>query len=150
MITALLDLTAVYFQSGNPAQMATICRAILASIPNDIVALHFLGLALYQMGRLDAARRVFSQACAVPMRRRKTDRWKTTGEMAATTLLREASTPAAGLGQVWRHVARAMRDLGFRSHASRAYEASLAARGLVIHGGTAIVPVCGQVQPKPD
>jgi cytochrome c-type biogenesis protein CcmH/NrfG len=150
MITALLDLMATGFQAGNPAQMATVARAILASIPDDIVALHFLGLAFYQMGRMEAARRVFSQACAVPMRRRKTDHWTTTGEMAATTLMREASTPAAGLGQAWRQIARAMRDLGFRSHATRAYEASLAARGLVIQGGTAIVPVSGQAQPKPE
>jgi Flp pilus assembly protein TadD len=150
MITALLDLMSACLQDGNPAQMATLAKAILVSIPDDIVALHFLGLALYQMGRMEAARRVFSRACARPQRRRRTDKWSTTGEKAATTLMREASTPAAGLGQAWRQIAHALQDLGFRRQARRAYGASLAARGLVIQGGTTLVPVSGQSLRKPD
>lgn len=148
MITALLDLMSSCFQDGNPAQMATIANAILASIPEDIVALHFLGLALYQMGRMEAARRVFRRASALPKRRRRSDQWTTTGEMAATTLLREASTPASGLGQAWRQIAHALHELGFRRQARRAYEASLTAMGLVIQGGTAMVAVSGQARRK--
>jgi hypothetical protein len=142
MITALLDLMNAYFQAGNPGQMAAIARSILSSIPEDIVALHFLGLALYQMGHIDAARRAFSKACARPTERRKIDR-ATTGEKASTTMLRESSTPAAGLSEAWRHIALAMRELGFRRAAARAYRTSLAARGLVLKAGTATVPVCG-------
>ena len=71
MITALIDLMGACFQAGNPGQMATVARSILASIPGDVVALHFLGFAFYQMGHTEAARRVFSQACARPKRRRK-------------------------------------------------------------------------------
>jgi hypothetical protein len=122
--------------------MAAIARSILASIPEDIVALHFLGLALYQMGHTDAARRVFSKACVHPKQRRKSD-GATTGEEAATTMLREASSPAAGLSDAWRHIALAMRDLGFRGAAVRAYRTSLAGRGLVLKAGTATVPVSG-------
>ena len=130
MITALLDLMGSCFQAGNPGQMAAIARAILTAIPKDIVALHFLGLALYQMGHTEAARRAFGQACARPPRRRKSDQMTTTGEEAAMTILREASTPASGLGEAWRHIARAMSDLGFRREALRAYRTSLVARGL--------------------
>lgn len=150
MITALLDLMSACFQDGNPAQMAIIAKAILVSIPDDVVALHFLGLALYQMGRMEAARRVFSRASALPRRRRRSDGWTTTGETATTTLLREASKPASGLGHAWRQIAHALHDLGFRRQARRAYDASLAARGLVIQGGTALVAVSGQPQRKPD
>jgi hypothetical protein len=143
MITALLDLMGACFQAGNPSQMAAIARSILSSIPEDIVALHFLGLALYQMGHTEAARHAFSKACARPKRRRKTDHQTTTGEEAATTMLREARTPAAGLSEAWQHIALAMRELGFRSAAARAYRTSLAARRLVLQGGTATIPVSG-------
>jgi Flp pilus assembly protein TadD len=148
MITALLDLMNTCFQAGNPGQMAAIARSILSSIPEDIVALHFLGLALYQMGRTESARLVFRQASAAPNRRRKSDR-ETTGEMAAATMLREASTPASGLSQAWQHIAIAMRELGFRDAAKRAYRTSLAARGLVLSAGSEAVPVSGQVAPRP-
>lgn len=129
MIPALLDLLGTCFQTGNPGQMATIARSILVAVPGEVVALHFLGLALYQMGHTEAARRTFSEACARPKRRRKSD-GATTGEEAATTILREARTPATGLGEAWQHIALAMRELGFRKAAFRAYRTSLAARGL--------------------
>jgi predicted Zn-dependent protease len=150
MITALLDLMATCYQAGNPSQMATIARSILASVPEDIVALHFLGLAFYQMGRMDAARQVFSRLRTRSLCRRRRSDWVTTGEMATTKLLREASTPASGLSDAWRHIARAMSDLGFRRDATRAYAASLAARGLVLKAGTATIPVSGQTHPQTD
>lgn len=146
MITALLDLMGACFQAGNPGQMAAIARGILVSIPKDIVALHFLGLALYQMGHMEAARRAFSDACTRPQRRRKSD-VSTTGEEAATTMLRAASTPAAGLSEAWQHIALAMRELGFRRAAVRAYRTSLAARSQVLQAGTETIPVCSRPYP---
>lgn len=134
MITALVDLMAACHQAGNPSQMAIIARSILASIPEDVVALHFLGLALYQMGHIEDARLAFSRACAHPKRRRKLDR-ATTGEAATTTVYRAASTPAAGLGEAWQHIARAMHKLGFHHGAARAYQTSLAARGVLLQAG---------------
>jgi hypothetical protein len=149
MITALLDLMGACFQAGNPSQMATIARSILSSIPQDIVALHFLGLALYQMGHTEAARRAFSEACARPQRRRKSDQ-ATTGEEATATMLREASAPAAGLSEAWQHIALAMRELGFRRAAARAYQTSLAARSVVLQGGSTAIPVCSRPYPQAD
>jgi hypothetical protein len=149
MITALLDLMGACFQAGNPSQMATIARSILSSIPQDIVALHFLGLALYQMGHTEAARRAFSEACARPQRRRKSDQ-ATTGEEATATMLREASAPAAGLSEAWQHIALAMRELGFRRAAARAYRTSLAARSVVLQGGSTAIPVCSRPYPQAD
>lgn len=149
MITALIDLMGACFQAGNPGQMATVARSILTAIPKDIVALHFLGLALYQMGHTEAARHAFSKACALPKRRRKIDH-ATTGEEAATTMLREASTPAAGLSEAWQHIALAMRELGFRRAAARAYRTSLAARSVVLQGGSTAIPVCSRPYPQAD
>lgn len=143
MITALVDLMGAYYQSGNLPQMAVIARSILAAIPNDIVALHFLGLALYQMGQVEAARKVFAKVCRVG-NGPQTSRLATTSEAAATTMLRVAKAPASGLGGAWQHIAHAMRSLGFGSEATRAYETSLAARGIALQGGTAVVTVRGR------
>ncbi len=46
MITALIDLMGACHQAGNLSQMEAIARSILAAIPEDMVALQFLGLAL--------------------------------------------------------------------------------------------------------
>lgn len=145
MIPALIDLMGACYQAGNPNQMAVIARSILTSIPEDVVALQFLGLALYQMGRIEAARQAFSRVRARPNMRRKFDH-ATTEEKAATTLYRVASAPASGLGDAWQHIALAMRRLGFRSAAARAYQTSLVARGLVLRSGTEAIPVSGQIQ----
>lgn len=149
MITALLDLMGACFQAGNPSQMATIARGILTAIPKDIVALHFLGLALYQMGHTEAARHAFSKACARPKRRRKSE-LATTEEEAATTMLREASAPSAGLSEAWQHIALAMRELGFRRAAARAYRTSLAARSVVLQAGSVTIPVSSRPYSQVD
>jgi predicted Zn-dependent protease len=143
MITALIDLMGTFYQAGNPGQMEVLARSILAAIPDDIVALQFLGLALYQMGRIESAKQAFAKACALTPKRRRGDRLVTTGEMATTTLHREARAPASGLSDAWQHIALASRSLGFRGAATRAYEASLAAKGLVLQAGSEVVPVAG-------
>jgi tetratricopeptide (TPR) repeat protein len=147
MITALIDLMGAYYQAGNLPQMAIMARSILASIPNDLVALHFLGLALYQMGRIEAARRIFAKAAAMVVRAPLSDPL-TSGEMAAAIVYRQARAPASGLGEAWQQIAHAMRSLGFRDAASRAYEMSVAAKGRALQAGTAIVPLSGRKHPR--
>jgi tetratricopeptide (TPR) repeat protein len=142
MITAMIDLMGAYYQAGNLQQMAVMARSILASIPNDLVAMQFLGLALYQMGRIEAARRVFARVCA-QMNKQPRQAAETTGEMAAATLYRQARAPASNLGNAWQQIAQAMRSLGFREAAARAYDMSLAARGIAVQAGNAIVTVSG-------
>lgn len=142
MITALIDLMGAYYQAGNLPQMAVMARSILASIPDDLVALHFLGLALYQMGRIEAARHIFARAAAMVVRAPMGDP-HASGEMAAATLYRQARAPASGLGEAWQHIAHAMRSLGFREAATRAYDMSLAAKGIAVQAGNAIVSVSG-------
>lgn len=147
MITALIDLMGAYYQAGNLPQMAVIARSILASIPEDVVALQFLGLALYQMGRIEAARQVFSKVYARGNGARGND-LVTTGEPAAATILRVARAPASGLSEAWQHIAHALHSLGFGNAATQAYETSLAAKRLVLQGGTETVSVSGKTQSR--
>jgi tetratricopeptide (TPR) repeat protein len=146
MITAMIDLMGAYYQAGNLQQMSVMARSILATIPNDLVALHFLGLALYQMGRIEAARLVFARA-STQVHNPPTQCGETTGEMAAATIYRQARAPASNLGEAWQHIAQAMRSLGFREAATRAYDMSVAARGIVVQAGNAIVSVSGRKTP---
>jgi tetratricopeptide (TPR) repeat protein len=140
MVTALIDLMGAYHQAGNLPQMAAIARSILTAVPDDLVALQFLGLALYQMGRIEAARRVFSRVCAIRARKQPSE-LETTGEMAGATIYREARAPASGLSDAWQQVAHAMSKLGFRVAANQAYAMSLAAKGLVLQTGTVIMGI---------
>src|ERR1035437_8699562 len=64
MITALVEYLSSFYQAGNVAQMEVIARSMLAAIPDDLVALQFLGLALYQTGRVDEAYRAFKSVAA--------------------------------------------------------------------------------------
>jgi len=118
-----------YYQAGNLPQMAAIARSLLVSIPDDVVALQFLGLALFQMGRVEAARQIFAKVAGklgdTPMAK-----WLTTGELATVTVYREAVSPASGLGDAWQHIAHALHGFGFRHAAKEAGHASLVAKGV--------------------
>lgn len=127
MITALIDLLGACYQAGNPDQMEAIARSMLAAIPDDLVALQFLGLALYQMGREDDARQVFGDVEDKPPQAE--GRYPTTGELAVVTSYREALRPAAGLAEAWRRIAAVAARYGFRRTARRAYEAARASAG---------------------
>jgi hypothetical protein len=123
MITALIDLLGTYYQAGNPGQMAVIARSMLATIPGDLVAMQFLGLALYQLGRHDAARRVFGLV-ARAFERSSTPRLPTTLEMASVTNYREATRPETGLTDAWHRIGHICREYGFAAAAEQAFGAS--------------------------
>ena len=76
MISAMVDLLAGCYQAGNLDQMEAIARSLLAAIPEDTVALQFLGLALYLGGRLDDARQVFLRAVAATPATGPTTTWR--------------------------------------------------------------------------
>ena len=123
MITALIDLMATFYQSGNPGQMAVIARAMLATIPDDIVALQFLGLAIYQLGRTEAARRVFRRV-ADRLDRHTPYGPVTTLEPAMATNYREATQPASRLGNAWYTIGAILTKFGFQPAAERAFQAA--------------------------
>lgn len=131
MITALIDLMGGFYQAGNPGQMAVIARSMLATIPNDLVAMQFLGLALYQLGRIDAAHRIFRKVAdrfdAEPQ-----SKLPTTLEAAAVTNYREATHPASGLADAWYRIGSILARFGFHAAAERAFQASRMARGRML------------------
>ncbi len=122
MIPALIDLLGTFYQAGNPAQMAVIARSMLATIPDDLVALQFLGLALYQLGRTDAAHRVFRTAAEKFEVEPRGNR-PTTLELAAVTNYREATRPSAGLAEAWHRIGLILSRYGFHGAAERAFHA---------------------------
>ncbi|WP_145841660.1 hypothetical protein [Denitratisoma sp. DHT3] len=121
----MIDLLADFYQSGNFVQMETIARSLLVAIPDDIVALQFLGLSLYLMGRKESAYRAFRRGAvnaAAPA--------ATTIEPAAAISYREATKPGTALADGWDKISRILRSLGLHKPARSALAAARAARRL--------------------
>jgi Flp pilus assembly protein TadD len=128
VITALIDLMGSFYQAGNPGQMAVIARSMLATIPGDLVALQFLGLALYQLGQTEAALRIFRKV-AEKAEAEAQPKLPTTLESAAVTNYREATGPASGLAEAWHRIGVILAKFGFHAAAERAFQAARQARG---------------------
>ncbi len=128
MIPAMVDFLAVYYHAGNLPRMEAIARSMLAAIPDDVVALQFLGLALYLSGRFDDAYRVFRR---VATRFGDSSRalLPTTCEPAASVSYREATRPDSGLADGWQRIAEILGKFRFHKTAAGAFRAAQAARG---------------------
>jgi len=129
MIPALVEFLGVFCQTGDLAQVEVIARSMLSAIPEDLVALQFLGLALYQMGRTDEARAVFAR---VPASLDQHEKWDGIGvcEPAGVETFRAATQPHSGLADGWNRIALLLTRFGFNRPAMRALEAASAAHGL--------------------
>lgn len=128
MIAALVDCLATFYQTGDLAQMEMIARSMLAAIPDDLVALQFLGLALYQGGHMDGAYRLFKRA-ADSVGHLPEPGGVTDCESASSVSYREATRAHSGLADGWYRIALAMRNFGLHQPASRAFAAAAQARG---------------------
>jgi tetratricopeptide (TPR) repeat protein len=126
LIATLIALLGKFYQSGNFAQVETIARGMLSAIPNDIVALQFLGLALYRLGRVDDARQAF-QRIETSSEADLLNHGLTCSEPAAVTSYREATRSGSGLADAWRQISAVLERLGFHQPALRAFRASLKA-----------------------
>lgn len=129
MISALVDFLAVFCQTGDLVQLEVIARSMLSAIPEDLVALQFLGLALYQMGRTDEARAVFAR---VPASLEQHAKWDGMGvcEPAGVETFRAATRAHSGLADGWHRIALILNKFGLNKQALRAFDAASAARGL--------------------
>jgi hypothetical protein len=128
MISALVDHLASFYQSGNMAQVEVISRSILTAIPEDIVALQFLGLALYRMGRIEDARRTFRRLASMP--EQTVECGSRNGcEPAHCATFRAATQPHSGLADGWHRIGLALIEFGFHNPARRAFAAAFAASG---------------------
>jgi tetratricopeptide (TPR) repeat protein len=128
MIYILVDYLAMFYQAGDLAQLEVIARSMLTAVPNDVVALQFLGLALYQTGRVDEAHRVFKRVAATPDQQEE-QAGLSACELAHVTIFRAATRAHSGLADGWYRIALALNGFGFYRPAARAFDAALAVRG---------------------
>lgn len=128
MITAFIDFLAQFYQTGNLAQMEVIARSMLAAIPDDLVALQFLGLALYQTGRFDEAYRALKRAADI---QDLSELRKVSPEFGSvgTVVQREATRAYSGLADGWSRIAQILRRFRMYKSSNRAFEAALASGG---------------------
>jgi len=129
MISMLVEYLSIFYQTGDTAQLAVIARSLLAVIPDDLVALQFLGMALYQMGRVDDAYRIFQRVNA-EQECGGTPDGTSVCEPASSVSYREATCVNSGLADAWRQVSELLDRFGFRKSAERAYAAAIAATGV--------------------
>jgi hypothetical protein len=128
MIPAMVDLLAGFYKTGHLDRMEAIARSMLVSMPDDVVALQFLGLALYLKGRMDDAYRTFKRASARFGDASPAASLPTTCESAASVSYREATRPDSGLADGWQRIAEILARFRFHKTAARALAAALAAR----------------------
>ncbi len=129
MISALVDYLARFYQDGNLTQVEAITRSMLAAVPDDRVALQFLGLTLFQQGYLDDAQKTFERVAADQDHEAAWDARRVC-EPAHVASFRAATRMHSGLAEGWYQIALALNSFGFQKPASRAFQAALAARGL--------------------
>jgi tetratricopeptide (TPR) repeat protein len=130
MISALVDNLAKFYEKGNLAQVEAIARSMLTAIPDDVVALAFLALALYQMGRIDDAHQAFQRVAArVEQHEESID--DTRCELASAAMFRAATQAHSGLADGWSRIAYILNRLGLQKPAARVFQAALSARGLI-------------------
>ncbi len=128
MIPALIDYLTIFYQTGNLAQVEVIARSILTAVPKDVVALQFLGLALYQMGRVDDARHEFKRVAAMLEQQEEWD-GRAVCEPAHVAIFRAATRAGSGLADGWYRIGLALNVFGLHKSAARAFESAIAARG---------------------
>jgi Lhr-like helicase len=126
MIDALLDLLATYYQAGDLRQVEVIARSMLHAMPDDVVAMQFLALALHRRGQVADAYRYFRKA-AEQQECPDEDRCQSTGELAAAACYRSATRFGSRLAKGWRQIAKLMAHYGFRRSAAQALRSALAA-----------------------
>lgn len=137
MISALVDYLAIFYQTDNMAQVEVIARSMLAAIPDDLVALQFLGLALYQMGRVDQAYQMFKRVAARQEQHEGGD-GSTVCEPASVASYREATRAHSGLAEGWYRIALALNRFGFHKPATLAFKAASTARGVGVNEATPV------------
>lgn len=135
MLGTLTELLCHFYQFGHFHQLEAVARTILTSIPDDIVALHFLGLAYLRTGRTGEAMHLFrridrskpssDQVCdpaAGPTRR------DAGAPTAAAAIYREATDLNPGFADTWYDIAMELDRLGHCRRALMALHNALVAR----------------------
>ena len=124
MIKLLVGLLGHFYQKRQYDSLASAARAILKSIPDDIVSLHFLGLAYLHTGRVEDAVGLFSRT-GESMRLARQQPYRTPGRRnsspqlptAASIFYREAVDLSPTFSTVLYETAMELLELGYREQA---------------------------------
>ena len=126
MISALIEFLAAYYQQDDVTGIIGITRNILNVIPDDLVALQFMALALLQIGRKKAAISLFYKASGLTdIAMRAHEPIFSVCVPASCISYREATRPDSGLGEGWRNLGIVLDELGFHRLAERARAAAV-------------------------
>ena len=132
MISTLVELLGNFYARNDFTNFEAIARSLLVAIPNDVVALQFLGLAYYRTGRVEDAIVLFDQAAgrtpATGSTARGAGRAVTADAGSAAALCyEEATRPSAPLGKAWYDVGTTLLALGRLKLATAAFRSALSA-----------------------
>lgn len=125
MISTLVELLGDFYARNDFANFEAIARSLLATIPNDQVALQFLGLVYYRTGRVDDAIEVFEQVQRQPA---PSDKPPTDADSAAEVCYQEATRHNPKLAKTWYDVGTTLLALGKLKQAVRAFRSALSAQ----------------------
>jgi hypothetical protein len=119
MISTLVDLLGAYYSAGDFIGLEVIASSMLATIPDDLVGLLFLALALHFTGRSKEARNLFGQTGSIDFE--ALDQAETRIiEPANAATYREAIRPGAHLADGWLQIAQLLGSYGFTRQAEGA------------------------------
>lgn len=124
MLLTLIDMLANAYQSGNLEHMESLTYTMLKSIPNDSVALQFLGLTLYMKGRTEEAFKVLQRYTHTKTYRRR-KQLASSCESTIEACYRAATRPGSGLSGGWRKIAQLFASIGYVRHAASAERAAV-------------------------
>lgn len=123
MTLALIDLLAIYYQNGNFELMEIVASTMLAAVPDDPVALQFLGLAFHVKGRTEDACKIFNYFASISDVTSRPQSLDTSCELASSASYQAAVRPGSGLAAGWGRIARLCNSLGYPRLELRARQA---------------------------
>lgn len=116
MIPALIDFLVTYHQRGDADGVANVAQTLLQVIPDDLVALQFLALALLWLGHKDRALVLFQKAAVIAARVPEIP--SLICKRASSITLAESLRPELAGG--WQQIASALEQNGVRDLAQQA------------------------------
>lgn len=132
MISTLVELLGNFYARNDFTNFEAIARSLLVAIPNDVVALQFLGLAYYRTGRVEDAIVVFDQVVRRAPPTGSTERTASgavtaDAKSAAAVCYQEATRRSAQLGKAWYDIGTTLLALGKLKLAAAAFHSALTA-----------------------
>jgi tetratricopeptide (TPR) repeat protein len=133
VLHTLFQLVGIHYSGGDFSKVESAARSILATVPNDMASLQFLGLAYFRTGRKAEAMQILDAAppeqdCTPPLEAAPGgDFLSRNGYSAAAACQLEATQRNPDLALAWYDLGVILSDLGRTELALRAFRSALAA-----------------------